>query len=77
MSNFDIEVFLVEEEDVSGSIRTPGLPEADRVKKTHIKKKNIGLRKRIVIFGINVEFPDDSWNPLGGFLHAESELAVR
>ena len=36
MSNFDIEVFLVEEEDVSGSIRTPGLPEADRVKKTHL-----------------------------------------
>ena len=36
MSNFDIEVFLVEEEDVSGSIKTPGLPELSQTKKTHL-----------------------------------------
>lgn len=36
MSNFDIEVFLIEEEDVSGSISTPGLPEGSRRKKTNL-----------------------------------------
>ena len=36
MSNFDIEVFVVEEEDVSGSIFTPGLPSLSQTKKEHL-----------------------------------------
>jgi len=36
IQNFDIEVFLVEEEDVSGSIKTPGLPVLAQTKKEHL-----------------------------------------
>jgi|7_EtaG_2_1085326.scaffolds.fasta_scaffold00757_2 uncharacterized protein YozE (UPF0346 family) len=55
MANFDIEVFLVEEEDVSGSIKTPGLPELSQRKRTHLLPLSFVKSPEQVVNGILVD----------------------
>jgi len=53
--NFDIEIFIIEDEDVSGSISTPGLPEATKYKKETWNPLSFLKEHEEVVDGILVE----------------------
>ena len=64
MSNFNIEVFLVEEEDVSGSILTPGLPTEAQTKRTHLVPLSFVKSPEQIVNGILLDQKPASETPL-------------